>query len=206
MSGREDEVNNVVRSFKYVVPVLLLLLILIGCSGMNRAHESEAVVPKHVNYIPKNPNPIPISNKDSMYVSYQLQRAVENVDVVEKAQVIVLNQEAYVAVWTGISKGKGETGEGEQDSIGEALREGIDRALDGNKGSGVNEDQMDVSYEKLIQNIVFDEAPSLQSVHVSFNPDVYRRMKAFADVIKANGHNDSLSGDFEVMVNEYFDK
>ncbi|WP_408962594.1 hypothetical protein [Pallidibacillus thermolactis] len=46
----------------------------------------------------------------------------------------------------------------------------------------------------------------MERVYISFHPEAYRRMKVFADTLVKNGNNDSLSGDFELMTNKFFEK
>lgn len=198
-----------------VVVLVALLFSLMGCSGNQAVEDKHEVVPMDVTYIPKNRHPIPMSNRDSMFVSKRLVAAVEELDVVEKAQVIILNQEAYVAVWTDIS-GKGtleRSGQNRRAETGTALNEGMDLSLEiNNRQTRRVEPQSPaemgnrLNYEGMIQEVVFQANPSIQHVYVSFEPEVYRRMKVFADALVTNGNNDSLSGDFEVMTNQFFEK
>ncbi len=51
---------------------------------------------------------------------------MEKLDIVEKAEVIILNQEAYVAIWTDINRSKNND---QQGKTGRAIKEGVNRAL-----------------------------------------------------------------------------
>ena len=112
------------RKLNYFITIALLIG-LVGCSGEEVANHDK-LIPMHVHYIPNNDNPIEMSNKDKFYVSKPLVRDLEKLDIVEKAEVIILNQEAYVAIWTDINRSKNND---QQGKTGRAIKEGVNRAL-----------------------------------------------------------------------------
>lgn len=194
------------RKLNYFITIALLIG-LVGCSGKEEVANHDKLIPMHVHYIPKNDNPIEMSNKDSFYVSKPLVRDVEKLDIVEKAEVVILNQEAYVAIWTDINRSKNND---QQGKTGRAIKEGVNRALQLNDEKVKRRDTETRSnqkkYEKWIKNVILSQDPSIERVYISFHPEAYRRMKVFADTLVKNGNNDSLSGDFELMTNKFFEK
>ncbi|MEX1031707.1 MAG: YhcN/YlaJ family sporulation lipoprotein [Paenibacillaceae bacterium] len=162
---------------------------------------------------PRNNNFTPTHNNTKMEISNKIADAITAMDEVDKATVLITNQNAYVAVVLDNGTGYGATGFGNAITgrtgpkmTPNATGNNATTNRMGRRGPGAGEAGISDDLKAAIAKKVRSVQPNVDKVYVSANADFVGRMRGYGERFQNGQPITGMIIEFNTLVNRIFPK